>query len=488
MELLLQFKPNCEVMVDVQNRYPDARYLGIIVFFQNLLIVKDPKLIKQILIKEFDTFPYHYPFVSADSDPIWGKNLLLLQGERWKEMRATLSPAFTSSKMRGMFKLFQECTDQLIAYLQTKGTLKIEIELKDAITRFTNDVIASAAFGVSCNSFKNPENEFYLMGKEITNLTGFCKFMNFVIMSLAPKLARLLGLTFTGARVISFFRNLVKTTIAAREKLGIFRPDMLHLLMEARKGQLKHDNESSTIDSGFAVIEESDIGKDAKNRKMELTDDDITSQVATFFFAGFESVSNIICFTFHELAINPDIQQRLRNEIDNTLLESDGTITYEGVLKMKYLDMVLSETLRKWPSIGMTDRVCTKPFTIEPARPGEKPLHLNKGDVVGIPIYSIHHDPQYYPNPDRYDPERFNDENKSMIEPGAFIPFGLGPRSCIGTRFGLLESKLLIVNLLAKYNVVVITKTQIPIKLKPNQFSLSVEKGFWLGFEPRPSQ
>lgn len=483
-KLILQIEPGCETLVDLQNRYPDERYIGINMFTSNILLIKDPGLVKEVAIKEFDSFVNHYAFVTEEVEPVFGRVLLLLQGERWKAMRATLSPSFTSSKMRGMFRLFEECTEQFIEHLKEKDSSRIDIELKDVLTRFSNDVIASAAFGLSCNSLKCPENEFYLMGKDLTKLSGVWKNISFLIVTLFPRVAKFLGVRFFSPKANAFFRNLVQSTIEAREKSGIIRPDMIHLLMEARKGRLKHDVDAdATIDSGFASIEESAIGKET--RKVELSDDDLIAQALIFFFAGFESVANLMCFTAHELAVNCDVQTHLQEEIDETLRKHDGVITYESLLKMKYLDMVLSESLRKYPSIALSDRVCSKPFTIEPVRPGEKPVHLQKGAIVGIPIFSMHRDPKFHPNPERYDPERFSDENKSKIEPGSYLPFGIGPRSCIGNRFGLLEAKMLIFKLFQHFNVVVIKETQVPIKLKPNQFSLSVEKGFWVGLEPR---
>lgn len=90
------------------------------------------------------------------------------------------------------------------------------------------------------------------------------------------------------------------------------------------------------------------------------------------------------------------------------------------------------ETLRKWPPLVVTDRVCTNTYTIQPEQPGEVPVTLKKDDAIWIPIYAIHRDPANYPDPDKFDPERFNDENKRDIKPMSFIPFGVGPRNCIG--------------------------------------------------------
>lgn len=138
-----------------------------------------------------------------------------------------------------------------------------------------------------------------------------------------------------------------------------------------------------------------------------------------------------MCLLAHELAINPDIQEKLQQEIDDAFKQSNGKLTYDNIIKMKYLDMVVTEGLRKWPSAIMTDRVCTKPYTIQPVG-DEEPLHLERGDICVIPMFAIHRDPKHYPNPDKFDPERFSDENKDSINPLAYLPFGLGPRNCIG--------------------------------------------------------
>lgn len=88
--------------------------------------------------------------------------------------------------------------------------------------------------------------------------------------------------------------------------------------------------------------------------------------------------------------------------------------------------------MRLWPAAFQTDRRCTQDFTIQPKNPKEKNLHLKKGTMVIIPILALHHNPEYFPNPKTFDPDRFNDENKSKIVPGTYLPFGIGPRNCIG--------------------------------------------------------
>lgn len=89
---------------------------------------------------------------------------------------------------------------------------------------------------------------------------------------------------------------------------------------------------------------------------------------------------------------------------------------------------------RKWPAGIFTDRVCVRPYTIQPVEPDEKPLHLQKGDILWLPIFAMHRDPDYFPEPEKFDPERFSDENKDNIKPVSYIPFGSGPRNCIGKK------------------------------------------------------
>ncbi|KAJ8916091.1 hypothetical protein NQ315_004457 [Exocentrus adspersus] len=215
----------------------------------------------------------------------------------------------------------------------------------------------------------------------------------------------------------------------------------------------------------------------------DLSEIDVVAQAMIFFLAGFDSVSTLMCFTTYELAANPDIQDRLRQEVMTTLDECGGKITYEGLLKMKYLDMVVSEVLRKWPSTLATDRLCLKPYTINPALPDEQPLHLEEGSILMIPIYGMHHDQEYFPNPDRFDPDRFNDENKDNIKPYTYFPFGLGPRNCIGSRFALLENKVLMFYILMYFEIVPVERSRIPVQLSKTSINLTAEGGFWFGLK-----
>nr|UUB32703.1 cytochrome P450 CYP9Z52 [Dendroctonus valens] len=463
------------------NMFPGTRYSGFYQFSIPTLVIKDPDLLKQITVKDFDHFSDHRTFVDADVDPLWGGNLFALRGRKWKDMRATLSGSFTSSKMKNMFHLMNGAAENFVNFFLSKNEKLIEVEMKDTFTRFTNDVIATTAFGIEVDSLKCPNNAFFLMGKRTTDSSSLLRRLRFFAFLMMPKLTKLLKIGLFEKDISSFFYNTIKETIQVREEKGIVRQDMLNLLLEARKG-IRHEY-SEAIETGFATVKE--YAQFGKGRQLtDLTDADIASQAMIFFFAGFDTISTAMCFGSYELAVNKEIQNKLRSEIVEAHRLNGGKVTYDSLLKMNYMDKVISEILRKWPPAPAVDRVVTQPYTIEPVNADEKPVNLKIGDVLWIPIYAYHRDPENFENPTKFDPERFSDENKSNIKPYTYIPFGSGPRNCIGSRFALLEIKALFYHLLLNFEIEPTKTTTVPLKLCTKSFNPSASGGFWFGLKP----
>lgn len=219
-------------------------------------------LIKQIAIKDFDHFVDHRTFVSEEVDPMVAKNLFSLEGmyllfynietfslnafltgQRWKNMRSTLSPTFTGSKMRILFKLISEMGQQLNNHLTKKVDSEkvVTMEVKDLFTRFANDVIATSAFGIKCDSLEERDNEFYHMGLS-TILDGFVDNLKFFGYTLSPSIMNFLSVKLFNSTAASFFRDIILSTIKIREEQGIIRQDMLQLLIEARNSCLEQRN------------------------------------------------------------------------------------------------------------------------------------------------------------------------------------------------------------------------------------------------------
>ncbi|XP_045464627.1 cytochrome P450 9e2-like [Harmonia axyridis] len=463
------------------NTLPNERYYGLYQFSLPTLVIRTPDLIKKLCVKDFEYFLNRRNLTPEGCDVLFSKNLINLKGQSWKDMRSTLSPTFTSSKMKSMFVLICHNAKLFTEHFLEKKEDLIEVEFKDSICRFTSDVIASSAFGLQVDSLKDRNNTFFKMGRESLDFTSIRLKIAFCIYQVSPKLASILKIPIITKKVQDFFINLVKDTLRMREEKNIKRPDVLGLLLDARKGQLDTKEDQEEEDGGFAVVKEQ---LEMKTLNCELTDLDIAAQAFLFFLAGFEGVATLICQTVYEMAINPDVQKKLIDEIDENWPEDDKP-SYNKVMNMTYLDMVVSEALRKWPNGIQTDRVVTKEYTIEPELPGDKPLTLEEGSILLIPILGMHYDPKYFPNPEKFDPERFSPENKHNIDPYTYMPFGIGPRNCIGSRFALMEVKALLFYLFRHFEVVPIEKTEIPIKFNKNAFGFIPENGYHLGLKKR---
>ncbi|XP_069689911.1 cytochrome P450 9e2-like [Periplaneta americana] len=461
-------------MYDHLDRHPVG---GIFQFLQPMFMIRDPALVRLVTVKDFEHFVDLPILIPEDAEPILTKNLQALKGQKWKDMRSTLSPAFTSSKMRLLFSLVSEIGQQMTSYLdamlqerQAAGeqtddpTDILPLEMKDLSTKYTNDVIATSAFGIKCDTLANPNNDFYKMGKEFTKVT-FLKFLIFTLYSLLPKVMKALGLRMIPKKVSDFFRSLVRNSIKVREKEGIVRPDMIHLLMQVRDNDLRDEpTETSALQT---------------DKKMSLDIDDIAAQALVFFSAGFEVVAVLLSFASTLLAVHQDVQERAREEIDEILAKYDGQVTYEAIQSMKQVDNVLSETLRIYPPAPIISRKCVKKYQVP-----NSDIIFEPEDIVTIPLRGLQLDSQYFPDPDTFNPDRFSDEHKHNIQPFTYIPFGSGPRQCIANRFALMVTKTALVHLLHHFELHTCSKTKLPLQLAKS-FTFSFEGGFWVGLKSR---
>ncbi|GAV06329.1 hypothetical protein RvY_16341-2 [Ramazzottius varieornatus] len=160
------------------------------------------------------------------------------------------------------------------------------------------------------------------------------------------------------------------------------------------------------------------------NRALSI--DEVLAQSIIFFVAGFETSATTLTFMTYLLAIHPEIQEKLRKEIDQAI-GKDVPPTYDLISRIPYLDQCINETLRMYPPATRTERENSEEWTY-----GN--LTLDKGTIIAIPIYAIQHDSEYWPEPDSFNPDRFSEENKHKIVPFTFLPFGQGPRNCAGMR------------------------------------------------------
>jgi len=196
-----------------------------------------------------------------------------------------------------------------------------------------------------------------------------------------------------------------------------------------------------------------------------------------FLFAGHEATANTIGFLIQELAKHPDMQEKFIQEIDKILGQYEGQVVYEAVASMTYLDMIVSEVLRMYPPGARVERRCdVDEYNLNG-------IKLKKGCLFTVPLYSLHHNPEFYPDPEKFDPDRFSSENKKLRNPYTYMPFGVGPRNCIAMRFALTEIKLVAVCLFSKFRFKTCRESETDCvkagnfgTLKPDSIHLAIHK------------
>ncbi|KAK9884820.1 hypothetical protein WA026_009047 [Henosepilachna vigintioctopunctata] len=370
-------KPISEVVTSFYQSFKSqgVKHGGIYFMWYPTYVPIDVEVIKSIMQVDFQHFVDRGIYYDEKNNPL-SAHLFSLAGKKWKLLRHKLTPTFTSGKMKMMFDTLVDCTVGLFKVLDNE--LDKAVDIKDVLGRFTTDIIGSCAFGIDCNSLENSDNEFKDKGKQLFRSSNF-QSLKIAMSIVAPKLSRALKIKLISDDVNDFFMRVVEENVAYRETNNIFRKDFMHLLIQLKnRGQLV-ENEKLSVEN---ISEE-------ENR---ITLQEIAAQAFIFFEAGFETSSTTMTFCLYELSKNKSIQEKLRGEIKKVLAKHDDKLTYEATMDMDYLERTINETLRKYPPVMRLARICTKEYKIP-----ESNLIIEKGVRVMIPVYAIHHDPEYYP-------------------------------------------------------------------------------------------
>ncbi|KAF3813919.1 hypothetical protein GH733_017951, partial [Mirounga leonina] len=264
----------------------------------------------------------------------------LSEDEEWKRMRTLLSPTFTSGKLKEMFSIIGQYGDVLVRNLRKEAEKGKTIILKDIFGAYSMDVITSTSFGVNIDSLNNPQDPFVENTKKLLKFDLLDPF--FFSVSLFPFL-------------IPVFEILNISLFPKRHRV-----DFLQLMINSQN--------SKEIDTHKA-----------------LSDLELVAQSIIFIFAGYETTSTSLSFLVYELATHPD-----------------ALPTYDALLQMEYLDMVLNETLRLYPLSGRLERVCKKDVEISG-------VFIPKGIVVMVPVFTLHRDLDLWPEPEEFRPERYRE-------------------------------------------------------------------------------
>ncbi|XP_063704273.1 cytochrome P450 9e2-like [Culicoides brevitarsis] len=452
-ETIVKQMPYPEWMLEQTHKFRKNRFFGLSNYGTMTFVVQEPELVKQLCIKDFENFVNHPGTTISEHDELLINSLSILRDQRWKDMRSTLSPAFTGSKMRMMFGLVKECAEDFVSYidenLDENGC--IELNTKETYSKVTLDVISSTAFGLKVDSLRDPENEVYVKATNAFDIQTFYGQLKLMILQMSPSLGEKFGFSLTKPEFNVFFKKMIKDTFQQRRSMKSFRPDIVQLLIQAQDGNLNDDVEDNETPSN--------------GKKKILTDLDLAAQCFIFFFAGSDTTAILLNFCSYALATNEDVQAKLYEEIQ-TIREKQGDdpITYENVHQMPYLNAFISEVLRMYPPAFVTDRLCNRATEIVDYN-GSK-MQIPEGAHVWFNIYGMHHSHKYFSNPEKFSPERFLPENKHKLALNAYMPFGVGPRNCIGSRFALMDAKTVLFSLLSRYKIEVCDKTLVPLRYK----------------------
>ncbi|XP_020495364.2 cytochrome P450 3A40 [Labrus bergylta] len=422
---------------------------------QPVLCMTDPAMIKAVLVKEcYSLFTNRRNFYL--NGPLYDA-VTVAEDEQWRRIRSILSPSFTSGRLKEMFDIMKHHSANLISGMKKKADKDEPLELKEFFGPYSMDVVTSTAFSVDIDSLNNPSDLF------VSNIKKMLKFDLFSPLFLLIAFFPFLGPVFQKLEYAFFPTSVTDFFYAALQKIKTNREttkqktrvDFLQLMIDSQK-----DNDPSG-----AVHEKG------------LSDHEILSQAMIFLFAGYETTSSSLTFLSYNLALNPHIMTRLQQEIDSTF-PNKTPVEYQALMQMEYLDSAINESLRLYPIASRLERIAKSSMEING-------LVIPKGMIVMIPTWPLHRDPAVWPEPEEFKPERFSKENKERIDPYTYMPFGAGPRNCIGMRFALVLMKLAVVEILQKYSFSVCKETEVPFEFDVMGL-LAPKRPIKLKLVPRP--
>lgn len=413
---------------DIYNEYIDEKMIGIFEGHVPGLVLRDPDLIKDVIIKDFSVFSARPVFYNEKIEPL-SQHLFAVKPSTWRPLRTKLSPAFTSGKLKNMLKLKLECLEYLQRNLDAIVKKGEPIDCEDITTRFALDVIGTCAFGLTSEAVNDDKNLFRRMSRKVfrNDLKTYLRLR----VGQIPWLYNIIGRLFADKDVEDFFIRFTIDVLEYRQQHNVRRDDIIDILLDI-KDQKKIDD-------------------------LDITESFLASQSLAFLAGGYETTSKALSNAMYELALNQLIQEKLRREIKEVLESTDGKITYECIKNMKYLEAFIQETLRKYPPLMYLVRKSLEDYTFRGTD-----VTIPKNTKVFIPVYGIQKHPDNYPRPEVFDPERFTEKSIKSRHPMHFLPFGDGPRNCIAFRFALNEIKLYLIKIIQNYLVDVCDKTPPP--------------------------
>lgn len=367
-----------ELMRDIHLKHTEP-YVGIYYLMRPALLIRDPALVKRILISDFEHFHDRGVHYDEQVDPV-GANLFGMRGQKWKDLRNKLSPTFTSGKLKNMFQPIEEKTLLFREHLLNLTDTETEIHLKTHLIRLNLSIIASVFFGFELNAFEDPDHEFNQIGDVFMDPHLLRNKFAFTTYFLSPSLMNFLKFPYLSPTVSKYVLNLITSVIKARtEDPSLVRKDFIQTAMEWMENAKEEER---------------------------ITIEMCAAQAFLFYIAGYETNAATASFCIYELCRYPTWMEKAQTEVDALMKKRNGKILYEDLAELKVVDMCIKETMRKFPAAPMLNRICTIDYPI----PGTDKV-IPKGTPILISNFGLHMDPEHFPNPEIFDPGRFEAEN-----------------------------------------------------------------------------
>ena len=368
-----------------------TRLLGKRIYFVN-----DAEYVKHILLDNVANYPKSVTYRN-NLRPFLGDGLLISEGDFWKRQRRLAQPAFHLRRLKVLAAAMAEAATHM-AQGWRHGEV---IDVMAAMNAVTMEIVAGTLFGADVSSDIGEVAEAMTGLQEVTGRVGLTAFFDLPEFIVRPRGRRF-------ARAVATLDRIVNRIVAERRASGESRDDLLSMLLEARD-------------------EETGEG---------MTDRQLRDELVTLFLAGHETTAISLAWTFHLLAQNPAAESKLHAEVDAVLGEHAAP-TFEDLERLPYARMVAEEALRLYPPAYVFSRRAAGDDQLGPWR-------MPKGAHIVISPYALHRRPDYWPDPDAFRPERFAADAPAERPKHAYLPFGGGPRICIGNSFAMMEHAIVL--------------------------------------------
>ncbi|KAH9509397.1 hypothetical protein Btru_045785 [Bulinus truncatus] len=348
----------------------------------------------------------------------------------------------TTGKLKSVVRNIEDTAIKLANVLEECARHETVVPIKQFTSQYTSEVIARSAFGLKTDCLGKEDDEFthftklmYKVRSKAMNIVMLVMFRFKWMHRILVKNLKIGVLDQVSLEADHYFNKILHQAVEERQKYeqpGQDKPnDLLQNLVSAKvAGEIQAGTPPASPQCG-----------QRPKFQRTLSEREVIGQSMLIIFAGFETTATTLQFCLYLLAKHPDIQDKVYAEIQR-VVKSDCP-SYEELSELRYMEQVLSETLRLYPPIPLVNRQ-----TRETRQYGD--IVIPKGTGILIPFDLVMKDPKNFPDPEKFDPDRFSDDNKHSIDPVKFLPFGYGPRKCIGTRLAYLEVKVGLVHVLRK--------------------------------------